>query len=256
MSIETYSAFTYGHTITEDNSDISFNEGSGEIVGSLDIGGYTLEQYAIELNRVLNENGTLEYTVTVDRSTRKITISSTGAFDLLISSGSSINTSTFGLAGFTGADLTGLLTYEGDSASGSIYEPQFLLQSFIDFQDQVKSASPSVNQSASGIVEVVKYGNINLMSCNITYATNILNQGVIINNATGVDDLRSFMEYAITKAPMEFIPDKDGLTYTNCLLESTAQSREGVDFTLRELYGRGLAGYFETGNISFRELKD
>jgi hypothetical protein len=156
--------------------------------------------------------------------------------------------------GFT-SDRSGSNSYEGDEASGDQYNPQFILQRYVDFEDNVKTAQASVNESASGVVEVVSYGQNKFMECNITLATDIVPQGAIIENANGVSDLRNFMNYAITKAPMEFVRDVDDENnFNSILLESTREDNKGTAFRLKELYARKLVGYFETGNLVFREL--
>ena len=92
------------------------------------------------------------------------------------------------------------------------------------------------------------------MECNITYITDIINQAVIKNNPNGVSNLRQFMLYAIKKKPLEFIPDIDSVEFTSCLLESTSTNKNGTGFQLFELYSRGLANYYETKKLRFREL--
>lgn len=259
MGIKSYSGFTYGHTITDDNKFINLNEGFGEISLEIEIGAYTLDAFkdavAIALNSSVDT--TLEYSVVVDRATRKLTISSTANFDLLISTGEQSETSAFNLMGFTGSDIVGASSYEGNIASGSFFEPQLYLQKFVDFKDNVKTTQANVNTSASGQVEVVSYGQVRFMECLITLQTNI-EQGKgseLKNDPNGYDNLRAFMSYCITKAPIEFIPDiEQPLEYTDCLLESSEASKDGVDFKLKELYSRGLVNYFDSGRLIFREL--
>lgn len=257
MGIKTYSAFVYGHTVTDDNKYINFSEGSGELSAEIEIGSYTLDAYRDAVGLALNGAGSLDYTVTVDRATRKLTVSASANFDLLIASGFQLSISAFPLMGFTGADLTGQASYQGDISSGRYFEPQLFLQSFVDFKDNVKTLDASVNQSASGAVEVVSYGTVKFMECNITLQTNIP-QGkgsVLKSDVAGYDNLRSFLSYCITKAPIEFIPDVNAPSiYTDCLLESTRESKDGVDFTVKELYSRGFSEYYESGLITFREL--
>jgi hypothetical protein len=258
MSITTYSAFNYGHTVTEDNQYINFSEDGGltELGAQIDIGSYSLGDFINKVSEAINHIAQVqEYTVALDRSTRKITISAASNFDLLISSGTQTSISAYSLMGFTGADLTASNSYEGDSASGSQYAPQFLLQRYVDFADYLKTNNVSVNESASGVVEVVGYGRIEYMQCNITLATDIVPQGAINENPTGVADLRAFMTYITTKAPIEIIKDiNDTNTYRKALLESTTESKDGTDFRLKELYARKLVGYFETGRLEFRAL--
>ena len=257
--LNSYSAFTYGHTITDDNKYINFSEGAGELTAIVEVGSYTLDGFINAVALAMNNatDATLEYTVAVNRSTRLITISSTSTFALLIATGIQVSNSAYSLIGFTGADISGANSYTGNNASGSYFEPQFMLQKFVDFQDNVKTIGASVNQSSSGSVEVVSYGVVRFMECNITLQTNI-SQGkgsALKQDLAGYDNLRAFLSYCISKAPIEFIPDiEDQNTYTDCLLESTRESRDGVNFKVKELYSRGFAEYYESGIITFREL--
>jgi hypothetical protein len=254
MSIDTYSAFTYGHTITTDNNYINFNEGAGELSATVAIGSYSLSEFIDAISVALNSTGTLEYSVSIDRSTRLITITSTANFDLLVTSGSNASISAYSLIGYIGADLTGASSYEGDSSSGSYFEPQNILQSYVAFIDNVKTTNAAVNQSASGIVEVVSYGAVRFMECNIVPQTDITGQGSIKDDANGVANLRDFISYCITKAPIEFIPDIDTpSTFTKCLLESTRESKQGVDFKIKQF--KKLFAYFQSGALVFRELE-
>jgi len=256
--LNTYSAWTYGHTVTDDNKYINFDEGSGEIISEIEIGAYTLDAYVDAISNALNDSGTQEYAVSVDRATRKITISASSSFDLLIASGTQVGADAFNMIGFTLGDLSGLTSYEGDSESGSYFEPQLWLQKYVDFKDNVKTTSANINQSASGAVEVVSYGTIRFMECNIMFQTDIpqAKGSAIKEDLNGVDNLRDFLTYGITKQPMEFIPDIENPTMniTDCLLEKTKESSKGVDFKLKEMYAKKYAFYFETGTITFREL--
>jgi hypothetical protein len=262
MGISTQSAWNYGHTVTQDNSSINFLEPTGtntELLAELSIGTYSLGEFANEVSRAMTgASNVQEYQVTIDRNTNQLTINGILAenFNLLVSSGSQSQVSAFGLMGFTGADLTGASTYQGDSASGSQYRPQFLLQNFIDFDNDQSTASSSVNTSADGqTVEVISYGNERFLSCDIKFITDIIGQTVITNNPSGVDDARNFLEYAITKGNMEFVYDVDNPSVFNkCLLESTQQSRNGTGFRLVEQYAKKLAGYYDVNGLKFRKL--
>lgn len=258
MALLTFPAFNYGHNITNDNYFINFSEGGPELSATIKTGSYTLGSFINAISSAMNAVGGQAYTVTLDRTTRKITISAPSSFELLINTGSQKNISAYSLIGFNGADLTGLSTYEGDSASGSQYIPQFLLQDYVDFEDEQRKAAASVNESASGRVQVSSYGTVKLMSCNITLATNITPQVAITESPTGYDDLRTFMEYAKEKYDLEFIPDiinNPSSNIVNCLLEKTPEAKDGTAFKLKELYSRNLTGYFETGSLQFRKIE-
>lgn len=254
MSIETYSAFIYGHTIDESNRYLDFSESAVIKQAELTIGAYSITEFLTVLSNALNAAGNLDYTVNLDRSTRKITISATGSFDLLVDSGSNSEISVFTLAGFTGADRVGLTSYEGDIASGSFYEPQNILQSYTDFEDNKKTTNASVNQSASGKIEVVSYSVIGFAKFNIAPVSDITPQLSIKDDANARLNLRRFLEYCITKAPIEFIPDIESPgSFKKCLLESTQRSRNGVDFEIRRF--KNLFHYYQSGNLTFRELE-
>lgn len=257
MAITTRSAFTYGHKITSDNENIDFTEdGATELTATIEIGSYYLNEFADAIAVALNTIGDNAYTVTLDRVTRKFTIAADSTFDLLVTTGSTTAISAFSLMGFT-SNKTGGSSYESDVASGSVYYPQAPLRDFIDFDDVQESVQAKVNESSSGEIEVVSYGTRYLMECNIKYATdiNVSASDYIENNATGVSDLREFLQYIVGKNPIEFIADKtDFTTFESCLLESTQRSGDGTGFQLRELYSEGLAFYFESGKLVFRRL--
>ena len=257
MSLFNYSAFTYGHTVNEDNQFINFSEdGINELSCQIDIGSYSLGQYANKVAQAMNEVGTLNYTCTVDRETFKLTISADSNFWLYVTTGANASISAYSLMGFT-TDRNGTAaSYEGDEISGFIYYPQTPLQKYVDFDDNVKFNQSSVNESASGVVEVVSFGEVRIMECEIPLITDITPQLYIKENANGVADARSFMLYAISKAPMEFIPNTENLSnnISEIILESTPEDQKGTAFKLKEQYSRKLIGYYSTGLLRFRRL--
>lgn len=254
MSLKSFSVFNYGQNITSSNKYVDFAEGGPEKTAIIQIGSYSLEQFLEKLSDAMNLAGGQEYSVTINRVTRRTTISAASNFSLLVTSGSHFSTSAWALIGFT-SDKSGSNSYMSDLPSGFIYEPQFKLQRYIDFNDYVETIESSVNTSASGIVEVVSFGQNNFMECNIMYATDILGQGAIKNNGNGVSDLRDFMNYLIKKRPVEFVPDIDNPSvFIPCILEKTRSSSSGVGFQLYEMYGRGLANYYETQTLTFRKV--
>jgi len=254
--ILTDSAFYYGIEIAQDNSILSIDEGSGELLVNLAYGKYTLTTALNEVLRALNEQGSLTYTGSIDRANRLYTINSSANVTLKVSTGTSAS-SAYSTIGFTGLDRTGDDSYQGNLGVGSSYRPQFRLQSYVDFEDNQKAVDSTVNVSASGRVELIRFGVVKLMECNIDFITDI-NQGAggyIRTDLSGVDNARDFMEYAVTKGPMEFIGDVTTPNFfTSCVLESTPESKDGVDFKLKEKFGSGLIGYYSTGLLIFREV--
>lgn len=258
MTISTMSAFFYGHDVTELNYALNFDEGSGELLASVSIGDYTPEQICDAVASAMNSSGTQEYTVAFDRDTRKITISAASNFSLLIVSGTSSGLSIFSLLGFTGiADLTGAKTYTGASTSGSAYFPQIPLQNYTSFANWLVPSGAKTNVSADGSrIEVVSFGEQRFMEFELPFITDIDTTGSPIEyNATGVSDYIAFIEYAITKSVLQFIPDRDTPeTYDDCILESTVESKEGTAHKLKEMYSRKLPGYYDTGKLVFRKV--
>lgn len=253
MGISTYSNFTYGHTINVDNQTIDFSEGAGQLTGVIPIGSYSLEEFAPIVANTLNTKGGQEYTVVLNRTNRKLTISAVSNFELLPVTGTNVSSSAYSLIGFT-TDRTGSNSYEADIASGFVYTPQNILQKFVDFQNNVKTVSASVRQTASGEVEVVSYGTVQFMKCMIMPITDYVPQLSIISNANAVGEYRAFMEYCITKAPIEFVEDSSNpSSFHKCLLESTKQSSSGVDFEVME--NKKLFNWFESGQLTFRGLE-
>lgn len=258
MSLSTKSAFYYGHTVTESNSFLNFDEGGGELTATLNVDDYTLTDFAIEVARAMTEAGGQDYTVAVDRDTRVLTVSATSNFDLLTNSGSTAGSAPWDLMGFsTAADKTGTNSYVGDTGSGSEYLPQYWLQQYKPFTSSKRKASASVNTTATGVTEVISFGLEQFMECNIKYATDI-DQGTgnpIDTNATGYDDLEDFLDYIITKAEIEFMPDKDTRsTFDKCFLESTPTDSKGIGYSIEELFSENLADYYETGLLKFKKV--
>ena len=253
MGIKTYSAFTYGHTITELNRLFDFDEGAGQLTASIQVGSYTLQEFTSAISNAINAAGTQEYTVSLDRSTRRFTISASSSFDLLVTTGTNAGLSAYSLMGYT-LDASGT-SLEGDSESGSLFEPQNILQKFVDFQDNKRTTNSSIRQTATGLVEVVSYDVVEFMECNMIPITDIAPQISIKDNVNAVSDFRDFMDYCITKSPIEFIPDLDAPSeFRKCLLESTRESSQGVNYKIKELFARKLFGYFESGTLTFRGL--
>jgi hypothetical protein len=83
--IQTLSQFYYGHEVGFDNRYLNFSENGGdELTAEIDPGSYSLTDFCSAVAAALNSASELyDYTVTVDRSTRIITISADGDFEIL-----------------------------------------------------------------------------------------------------------------------------------------------------------------------------
>lgn len=256
MSLSTFSIFYYDFDITDDERFISFNEGSGEIIAELEVGSYTATDLAIQIADAMNGIGSNTYFCEFKRTTRSFEISSSGPnFSLLVQTGTS-GQSAFPVIGFTGADRTGANLYEGGVA-GDFYEPQFVLQDHIAKENYQKLADASINKTANGRIEVVKFGLEKFIQANIRFVTNRPTDGIIIkNNPTGVEDLQRFMQFATQKKPFEFMADIDNRAlFDTLILESTTFERNGTGYQLKELYDRGLPLIYETGILTFRVVE-
>jgi hypothetical protein len=257
MAIYTRSSFLYGHLIDQTNFSLDFDEGGPELQASLNPGDYTLGTFIAEVERVLNDIGALDYTVTANRVTGLITISATGTFSLLPSSGTRIGVGVWDLLGFTGADQTGGTSYTGDSRSGTLYRPQFLLQDYVPLENLQGAQTASVNETADGEFEVLSFGTKRNMRCNISYINDYPQRkgAPIENNQNAVSEARNFLLYLVGKNKVEFYPDRDNPNlFQNLLLERTSRDGNGISFELREFLSRNLPGYYETGLLVFREI--
>jgi len=261
MSITTDPIFYFIDGVTTNNNKLNFVEPTvspTELTATLNIGSYSMSELVIEVARALNAAGSKTYTTSLDRDTRIVTITSDDTLELLITSGANAGLSTYSLLGFNGADLTGASTYDGDTAIGSTFEPQFKLQSFKDFDTNKEFIKPSINESADSTLEIITFGSRRFMSLNIRYATNrfMPKSAPIRNNPTGVEDLTTFMEFLITKANLEIMKDKTvRSTFNIILLESAPGNRLGVGFDLKERFDIGLDGFFDTGILKFRKVQ-
>lgn len=252
--IDTFSKFYYGHTITRNNRFINIDEGSGEISVELNPGSYTLSEFVTALAAALNSFGSLDYTVTVNRATRVLTINGSANFELLVATGSQSGSSAFGLMGFTGADRTGDDSYSGNLGSGSVYLPQFKLQSYVAPDIFEQSVSVVINKTAEGSVEVVSFGRENFIEMDVKFITNLEMDGFVIkNNPQGLQSAIDFMKDITQKRRFEFMPSVDDSdNFYKVILESTPSNSDGTGFKLKELWDQNLRDIYETGILKMR----
>ena len=259
--ITTKSQFYFGHTISNGaggslgNFRIDFKEGAGPaLVATLNAGDYSLTEFTLEVKRALDAAGALTYTVTVNRTTRKITISATGVFSLLTFTGVNQGTAVWTLLGYTIlADKTGFATYLAENESGFSYRPQAVLREFVGRDDNLEKIDAVVNISSSGVVQVVTFGDQRYFRFEIQPITNLTLNSCpdIDNNQSAVAQARQFFEYAITKAKMEFMPDRDtAATFYKVLLDSTEKSKQGTSYELQTL----AFNVYESGKVVLREI--
>lgn len=255
MSIFTTPVFYYGYTVTVNDIYLNFNEGGPELTALITAGTYSFSLLANEIALKMNGVGGQVYTVTANRDTRTYTISADSNFSIFFDTGANAGLSIASVIGFSDADLSGTNSYTGNPA-GSEFIPQFPLQNYVALEDFQEAAQASINESASGNVEVYSIGTRKFTEFNIGPTTdNPMRKGGLITNDSGaVGKLRSFISFCTTKSPIEFMPDQNSKSsFSTLILETTPTSSTGTGFKLKELYGRGLVGFFETGRLKFRE---
>lgn len=252
--IDSFSQFYYGTNVDRNSRFLNFDEGSGELSAEIPVTSYTLSELATAVQSALNSAGVDTYTVTVDRASRTFTISSDGTFSLLVSSGSQVGQSIFSLIGFTGADRATAASHTGDSSSGSVYKPQFKLQSYVDKDIFQQGVSTVVNKTTEGAVETVTFGTERFYEMDIKFITDLPMDGKVIrNNPQGLADAIAFMQDISEKNRFEFMPDEnDADTFSKVILESAPGFSQGTGFKLRELFNQNLRDIYETGILKMR----
>lgn len=258
MALSTFSIFYYGFTIDANNKFINFDEGGGELSAELEQGSHTMDEMRTIIKTAMDAAGGDTYTVSVNRTTRKFTISSTGTFSLLLGTGSQVGASPFSLLGFTsGSDTASASSHTSTSGAGLTYEPQFVLQDYVNDEDFQEKIDSKVNESASGVLEVVNFGTRKFIELSLKFITNILPQDgkVIKGSGSGVQNARAFLQDITKKHPVEIMEDiSDRDTFKKLVLESTPSSSSGTAYKLNELVGQNLPGYYEINRLKFRKF--
>lgn len=257
MSIDTRSKFYYDFTVEDSANEIPFNEGGSELTASLRVLPYTPTGLAVEIARAMTEAGGNDYSSSFDRVSRIFTITSLGTdFEIMGASGTSLS-SALSFLGFDAVDTGLASSHAGVNTVGKVYRPQFLLQSYVDFEDDEGAVSGVRRDTASGGVEAVTFGTKSICEFNIEYITNQEQSfnSPIENNPTGLEDARDFLRYATTLRPFEFMKNRDNVaSFEEVLLEKTQIDRNGLRYRLYELYTRGVPNYYETKTITLRKI--
>jgi len=256
--LNTLSVFYYGTTITKLNQNLDFSEGGPEITAAIGVGDYTLSEFADAVGTAMTLAGTQTYTAVINRTLRKITISAASTFQLLSLTGTHAGSSPWVLLGYTTvSNKTGTNTYLSQNGTGSEYRPQLLMDNYIQPEDFEVKESAVVNTSTNGVVQTLQFGDGQRMQCNLRGATDLLNikTSPFFENAAGVQALRDFMKYLITKAKIEFMPDVDTRgTFYKMLLESTGADRNGTRFMINNMDGANR--FFQSGVLTFRKVTE
>lgn len=252
-TIKTFSIFYYGHIVTALNKSLDFNEGGPELQANLRVGSYSLTEYGAEIQRAMREIGSQDYVVTLNRTTRKFTISAPLPFTLLAGTGSRIGTGVWSLAGYTATDKTGANTYLAQNASGSAYRPQWYLHNYIQPEHSIVLEDATADSTPSGVAQVAQFGDGLRIPMNIKVITNktgLKNSG-FFENVNGISDFMTFIKYCMNKGRVEFMPDLNTPTsFTKCYLESTPEDRDARKFNLKNM----TADFYESGVLTFRKV--
>ncbi len=256
-TLNTFSVFYFNTNVTKSNNAFDFNEGGPELTAYVEIDDYTLTDFALALENALNAAGAFTYTVAVNRTTRVLTISATGSFAILGLTGSHVGTGVFSTAGFSAIDLAAATSHASQNGAGSEYRPQLKMDEYTAPEDWEVKESAVVSMSSSGVVQTVQYGDGQRMQCNIRGASNLTGfsncYDYFFENATGLNALRIFMRYLITKSKIEFMPDEgDRSTFYSMLLESTNKDSKGTSFMIKNMDGANK--YYETCTLVFRKV--
>lgn len=257
MALETKCKFYYGIEIVTDNNTLDFDDGTGEISVVIPVGVYSPQEIALKIASLMTNAGSQTYSVTFNRSTRKLTIGASSNFEILIASGTHSATILYQTLGYTGgSDLTGASSYLAPSQCGYEFVPQFYLLDYVPVEHNVRSVQASINETATGSVEVVRYGTKRFMECSMDLITNkkILDTTYWTYNPTGIEDALLFLNFATQKSKVEFMPDENKVNeYITLILESTEEDQTGIGFKLKEMLDLGT-GFYRTGKLIFREI--
>jgi len=254
--LTTRSTFYYGFTVTRDNYAIDFDEGGPQLTAYLTIGAYTVTEYIAEVKRALDSVGALTYTVTFNRTTRKITIAATGTFALKCLTGTHVGSGIWTMAGFSATDKTGAATYTGENGAGSEYRPQAVFKDYISPTHFKVKEFAKVNVAADGTVQMVEFGTGQRFQCNIWQVTDKVNTAT--SNPTwetqsgAIANTLLFLDFLITKGKVEFMPDRaTPATFYGAILDRSEASSQGTSYTLNEMEAKD---FYQTGRLTFRVL--
>lgn len=257
MALMTRSQFFFGPEITDLEVYLDFSEGGPEIIAQINSNAYSPETFADEIARAMSEAGTQNYDVSFNRSTRVLVISAPGPFELLIGTGSHAGSTLWLKMGFTGVvDLTGFSTYSANSACGYSYRPQFHLLDYVSTDQRQEAVETSINISASGKREVIRFGTAYFMECNIDLINNYkqIDNSFLENDLLAIENVIFFLQNITNNGDVEFMPDRDDPTTFEVLrLESTEENKDGLGYKLKERLEYG-PGYFSTGKLVFRKV--
>lgn len=257
MALNTKCKFYFGVVIEQDSNYFDFDDGAGEVSFSIPSGYYSPTEIVDIVSSNLNSVGSKSYSCYFNRQSRSVVISCTSNFKILIATGKHSGATIYKSIGFTSLfDLIGNSSYTSNLVIGIEYRPQFYLLDYIPLGHNIKSVQASINETGSGSVEVIKYGTKRFLEFSIELITNriIHNTQSFESSITAVDDVLTFLNFAISKSKIEFMEDVSNVEkFNTIILESTEADQNGVGFKLQEQLDYG-EGFYKTGKLVFREV--
>jgi len=257
MALGTHSSFYYGFEVTSDNQFINFKEGAGaEKTATVPVGTYSLTKLLQVVAAALNAASAIDWTASVNRATRIVTLTSSSSASLLWATGTNFTQSIGPLLGMPLTNVLNVTSFVGTLAVGTAYRPQFKLQDYKDNTMTRKLINPTVNKSSSKQkVSVQYFGVEEFFKFNIKYITNRDVSGSdskYKNNPNAVEEAKAFLNFIILKNIIEFMPDENKPNvYYRMYLDSSTQDSDGVGFDLVEYVDKDLPNFFETGLLTF-----
>ena len=256
MACIIFSKFYGGFNVDESSFYLPFKEGAGpELNAQVAVGSYSVSDFCAAIKSALNSAGSFSYTVTMNRTTRILTITSSGSFTILGSTGTTVGQSILPKIGFL-IDTSSSTSHIGTVAVGYEYRPQFPLQDYTPSKNNSKAVEASINKSASGIIQVVKFGVEKFIKFSIQYVNNEPSSSNIIRyNPNAITELNSFLDDSISKNYIEFMYDENDVNnFEVIILESTSYDQKGVGYELKEMTNKKLYGHWETGLLTYRKI--
>ena len=256
--IQSYSKFYYLNVeIDSTNRNIDFNDGQIR-TAKLPIGQYSPVQLANAVRVAMNNQSTLTYTVTFNRSDLTYTIAAiSGSFKLLLGSGPTSSTSVTGVMGFGTSDTTTATSHTSSTADITVYYPQFYLVEYEPSYNWSERIDPSVNVTSSGKVSVISFGEVRYAQMSFSYITDVYQGSTspIKNRSNAVQEARNFFNVLSLRRHVEFMEDENNSNvYEIFMLESLASSKNGTGWQLKEMFGRNLGDHYEVKSVKFRKM--
>ena len=255
--ILTRSVFYFDTQVVIGSRAIDFNEGGSELQATLNVGNYSATEYAAEIQRALRVVGTQLYTVTLNRTTRKLTIAAPLTFALLSNTGTRPTIAAWAVMGFsTASNKTGTNSYVGDTGTGKEYQTQYPIEKYISEDHSINLENATYNVTPIGLGQQVDFGDGRRVEMNIRLISNATglsgNMTDFVESATGIVDFMTFIAFAMRKGKIEFMPDNaTRSSFVKVILEKTAQDGDARRFALANMK---TPNFYESDDITFRKV--